>query len=185
MSERRSAHQRAQVRSPRSEWREELTPEQYEVLRQAGTEPPFTGEYIYNKASGHVPLRGLRGRAVQLRHQVRLGHRLAELHRAGRRRGRRAAPRQQPVHASHRGALPPLRWPSGPRLRRRSRARPGSATASTRPRCPSRPARRPPRRSRERSRRPAEPGRRLDGHDHGGPVPAAVRAAALGTARGP
>ena len=34
------------------EWREELTPVQYEVLRRAGTEPPFTGEYVYNKASG-------------------------------------------------------------------------------------------------------------------------------------
>lgn len=34
------------------EWREELTPEQYEVLRRAGTEAPFTGEYVYNKDSG-------------------------------------------------------------------------------------------------------------------------------------
>ncbi len=34
------------------EWREQLTPGQYDVLRRAGTEPPFTGEYVYNKASG-------------------------------------------------------------------------------------------------------------------------------------
>jgi peptide-methionine (R)-S-oxide reductase len=34
------------------EWREELTPAQYDVLRKAGTEPPFTGEYVYNKESG-------------------------------------------------------------------------------------------------------------------------------------
>jgi peptide-methionine (R)-S-oxide reductase len=34
------------------EWREQLTPAQYEVLRKAGTEPPFTGEYVYNKDSG-------------------------------------------------------------------------------------------------------------------------------------
>jgi peptide-methionine (R)-S-oxide reductase len=34
------------------QWREELTPAQYEVLRRAGTEPPFTGEYVYNKDSG-------------------------------------------------------------------------------------------------------------------------------------
>ena len=34
------------------EWRKELTPAQYDVLRKAGTEPPFTGEYVYNKASG-------------------------------------------------------------------------------------------------------------------------------------
>ena len=34
------------------EWREQLTPGQYEILRKAGTEPPFQGEYVYNKESG-------------------------------------------------------------------------------------------------------------------------------------
>jgi len=27
------------------EWREKLTPQQYEILRECGTEPAFTGEY--------------------------------------------------------------------------------------------------------------------------------------------
>jgi peptide-methionine (R)-S-oxide reductase len=34
------------------EWREHLTPAQYDVLRKAGTEAPFTGEYVNHKADG-------------------------------------------------------------------------------------------------------------------------------------
>jgi len=34
------------------EWRERLSPEQYQILRQAGTERAFTGKYEQNKAAG-------------------------------------------------------------------------------------------------------------------------------------
>jgi peptide-methionine (R)-S-oxide reductase len=34
-----------------AEWRSELG-DRYDILRQAATEPPFTGEYTYSKADG-------------------------------------------------------------------------------------------------------------------------------------
>jgi peptide-methionine (R)-S-oxide reductase len=34
------------------EWRRRLTPEQYAVLREKGTEPPFTGRYVHTKEDG-------------------------------------------------------------------------------------------------------------------------------------
>jgi peptide-methionine (R)-S-oxide reductase len=40
------------VTKSEEQWRSELTPEQYEVLRRQGTEPPFTGQYVYSKEDG-------------------------------------------------------------------------------------------------------------------------------------
>jgi peptide-methionine (R)-S-oxide reductase len=40
------------VNRSESEWRELLSPEEYQVLRQAGTERPFTGEYTDTEAPG-------------------------------------------------------------------------------------------------------------------------------------
>jgi peptide-methionine (R)-S-oxide reductase len=34
------------------EWRAELTPQQYQVLREHATEAPFSGEYVHTKADG-------------------------------------------------------------------------------------------------------------------------------------
>ena len=41
-----------EIQKPDEQWRQELTPMQYSVLRQAHTERPFTGEYVHNHADG-------------------------------------------------------------------------------------------------------------------------------------
>ena len=43
---------RSRVVKTEREWREQLTPDQYDVLRGKGTEPPFTGRYVHEKRSG-------------------------------------------------------------------------------------------------------------------------------------
>ena len=40
------------VEKSEAEWREQLTPEQYRVTRESGTEPAFTGKYWDSKTIG-------------------------------------------------------------------------------------------------------------------------------------
>jgi peptide-methionine (R)-S-oxide reductase len=40
------------VAKTEEEWRRELGPERYAVLRQAATEPPFKGRYVHTKEDG-------------------------------------------------------------------------------------------------------------------------------------
>ncbi len=40
------------VEKSEEDWKKELTPEQYKVLRKKGTERPFTGELLHNEEKG-------------------------------------------------------------------------------------------------------------------------------------
>lgn len=41
-----------EVSKPDEQWRKELSPQQYDVLRRGRTEPAFTGEYVHAKQNG-------------------------------------------------------------------------------------------------------------------------------------
>ena len=40
------------IRKTESEWAEQLTPQQFNVLRRQATERPYTGEYVSHKSDG-------------------------------------------------------------------------------------------------------------------------------------
>ena len=57
-----------QIPETDDEWREVLTDEEYRILRERGTEPRFSGEYIDNDADGvyrFAPLQSDVGRLLQ------------------------------------------------------------------------------------------------------------------------
>ena len=73
------------------EWESRLTPLQYRVTREGGTEQAFSGEYWDTKDQGTYRCVGCGAPLFRQRNEVRLWLGLAELHPATRRSpGRRA-----------------------------------------------------------------------------------------------
>ena len=71
------------VEKTEAEWRELLTPEQFHVMREKGTERPFSGALVDNHDDGMYHCAGMRRAAVYLGQEVRVGSRLAKLLAAG------------------------------------------------------------------------------------------------------
>ena len=63
-----------------TEWRKKLSPEQYHVLREAGTEPAFSGRYNNNKADGIYRCAGCANPLFDSADKYEFGFGLAELH---------------------------------------------------------------------------------------------------------
>ena len=52
MSDAKTNHDTGHIEKSETEWRKELSPQQYRILREKGTEPPFTGKYWNEHADG-------------------------------------------------------------------------------------------------------------------------------------
>jgi len=76
------ARTKPKVEKNEAEWRAELTPMQYAVLREKATERPFSGEYEHEHRAAPISVPAAAD-AVRIRCQVRFRLRLAEFHAAG------------------------------------------------------------------------------------------------------
>ncbi len=85
-----AASEKFEIEKTDAEWRAQLTPQQYQILRQEGTERPYTSPLLKEHRKGHLRLRRLRPAAVCLGNEVRERHRVAELLPAARKCGRQA-----------------------------------------------------------------------------------------------
>ena len=101
------------------QWREELAPDQYAVLRQQATEPPFTGRYVDTKEPGVYRCAGCQAELFRSDDKFDSGSGWPSFTDAGRRRRRRAADRHVPRDGPHGGRVRALRRAPGARLRRR------------------------------------------------------------------
>ena len=104
------------VQKTEEQWRAELDPEQYHVLREKGTEAPFSGEYDHTFEPGTYRCAGCGAELFRSRDEVRLGLRVAGVLRAGRRGGGRRGDRHDLRDGAHRGDVLELRRPPRPRL---------------------------------------------------------------------
>ena len=52
MSDAKTNHDTEHVEKSETEWRRDLSPQQFRILREKGTEPPFTGKYWNEHADG-------------------------------------------------------------------------------------------------------------------------------------
>ena len=128
-TERKGSNVIEKIRKTDEEWKKILTKEQYNVLRQKGTERALTGEYAKNHDKGIYVCAACGLSLFDSDTKFESGTGWPSFWAADRPGPRRDRGRPQLLLDPHRGALRPLRRPPRPRLRRRPAARPACATA--------------------------------------------------------
>ena len=108
------------VEKTEDEWRELLTPEQYAITREAGTERPFTGKYVDTKDDGTYCCVACGNELFSSDTKFDSGTGWPSFWEPMESDAGRAPSRQQSLHAPHRGTLRALRIAPGSRLRGRT-----------------------------------------------------------------
>ena len=113
------AAEKFEVEKTDAEWRAQLTPQQYDILRKHGTERPGSSPLLKEKRKGIFACAGCDLPLFSSETKYRERHRLAELLAAA-----RQCPRRDRGHDvrddAHRSSLPALRRTYRSRLRRRA-----------------------------------------------------------------
>ena len=119
------------VQKSEQEWREELSPERYNVLREAGTEPPFSGEYTYSKDDGMFRCGACGAELFSSDSKFDSGTGWPSFTEPAVADAVELKKDQQPLHGPHRGAVRELRLAPRATCSTTAPARRASATAST------------------------------------------------------
>ena len=115
-----------------AEWKAELSPEEYQVLREQGTERAFTGPVLGQQGRRRLPLRGCGAELFGSDTKFDSGTGWPSFSEPMDAEAVETRADNSFFMEPHRGRLQALRRAPRPRLRRRARTRPGCATASTR-----------------------------------------------------
>ena len=100
------------------EWRAQLSPEQYEVLRRAATERPWSGKYVHNHDDGTYRCAGCGAVLFDSATKFESGSGWPSFYEPAVAEAVETDRGSEPGHGPHRGAVPALRRPPRSRLRR-------------------------------------------------------------------